>query len=86
MSAWLMNSQAVVAVDASDGERDLVNELVEHAQDVDMGVGAGEHPPGVDIGEVHTPAELALEGGAAVSHGIDLEEAGLGLDLVTGLA
>ena len=40
----------------------------------------------MDIGEVHASAELALQGRAAVSEGIDLEEPGFGFELVTGLA
>ena len=48
--------------------------------------GAGEHPPGVHIGQVQGPGELALEGRAAVRDGVALEEPRLGLDLIAGLA
>ena len=64
---------AVVAVDAGHGERNVLDERVERGQDMDRGVvadRAGEHPAGVDVGEVHGAGELALQGGAAVGDGV----------------
>lgn len=56
---------------------------------MDVGVVAdrvGVDPAGVHVGEVHGARELALQARSAVGHRVDLEEPGLGLDLVTGLA
>ncbi len=44
---------------------------------------AGEHPPGVHVGEVQRAGELSLQRGAAVGDGVALEEARFGLDIVT---
>ena len=81
--------RAVVAIDARHGERHRLNERVESGQHVHAGVvpdGMGVHPAGVHAGEVHTPGELALQGGPAMGDRVDLEEPGFALDLVTGLA
>ena len=62
---------------------------LQRGQDVDVRVvahRAGEHPPGVHVGQVQGAGELALQGRAAVRDGVALEEPGLGLDLVAGLA
>jgi hypothetical protein len=70
-------------------ERDLGHAGLEGAEDVDVRVvahRAGEHPPGVDIGEVQGPGELALQRRPAMGDGVAFEEPGLGFDLVTGLA
>ena len=79
----------VVEVHAQHGERDRVHGGVQGRDDVLLGVvadRAGEGPPREHIGHVHGPGELPLEHRTAVGDGVDLEEPGLGLHLVTGPA
>ena len=80
---------AVVEVQSGDLERHLLHAGLQRAEDVDVSVvahGAGEHPPGVDVGEVQGAGELALQDRAAVRDSVALEEPRLGLDLVAGPA